>query len=163
METCNTFFPFIPKKYTILDLNQPIVCANSAKISIILVFILTYSYLCNMRILIVNTSERTGGAAVAANRLMEALNNNGVKVKMLVRDKESQKLTVIGLPQSWKLQWHFLWERLCVWFHLRFQRQHLFDVDIANAGSDITRLPEFQEADVIHLHWINQGMLSRLP
>ena len=113
-----------------------------------------------MRILIVNTSERTGGAAVAANRLMEALNNNGVKVKMLVRDKESQKLTVIGLPQSWKLQWHFLWERLCVWFHLRFQRQHLFDVDIANAGSDITRLPEFQEADVIHLHWINQGMLS---
>ena len=160
METCNTFFPFTLKKYIILDLNQPIVCANSAKIAIILVFILTYSYLCNMRILIVNTSERTGGAAVAANRLMEALNNNGVKVKMLVRDKESQKLTVIGLPQSWKLQWHFLWERLCVWFHLRFQRQHLFDVDIANAGSDITRLPEFQEADVIHLHWINQGMLS---
>ena len=33
-----------------------------------------------MRILIVNTSERTGGAAVAANRLMEALNNNGENV-----------------------------------------------------------------------------------
>ena len=32
-----------------------------------------------MRVLIVNTSEKTGGAAVAANRLMEALNNNGVK------------------------------------------------------------------------------------
>ena len=32
-----------------------------------------------MRILIVNTSERTGGAAVAANRLMKALNNNGAK------------------------------------------------------------------------------------
>ena len=30
-----------------------------------------------MRVLIVNTSEKTGGAAVAANRLMEALNNNG--------------------------------------------------------------------------------------
>ncbi len=42
-----------------------------------------------MRVLIVNTSERTGGAAVAASRLMEALNNNGVKAKMLVRDKES--------------------------------------------------------------------------
>ena len=41
-----------------------------------------------MRVLIVNTSERTGGAAVAASRLMEALNNNGVKAKMLVRDKE---------------------------------------------------------------------------
>ena len=37
-----------------------------------------------MRVLIVNTSEKTGGAAVAANRLMDALNNNGVKAKMLV-------------------------------------------------------------------------------
>ena len=114
----------------------------------------------NMRVLIVNTSERTGGAAVAAHRLMEALNNNGVKAKMLVRDKESSKLTVIGLPKSWKLQWHFLWERLCVWLHLHLKREHLFDVDIANAGSDITQLAEFREADVIHLHWINQGMLS---
>ena len=93
-----------------------------------------------MRILIVNTSERTGGAAVAANRLMEALNNNGVKVKMLVRDKESQKLTVIGLPQSWKLQWHFIWERLCVWFHLRFQRQHLFDVGTGIGDIDIKKV-----------------------
>ena len=42
-----------------------------------------------MRVLIVNTSDRSGGAAVAANRLMMALNNHGVKVKMLVRDKIS--------------------------------------------------------------------------
>ena len=33
-------------------------------------------------------------------------------------------------------------------------------MDIANTGTDITSLPEFQQADVIHLHWINQGMLS---
>jgi hypothetical protein len=30
-----------------------------------------------MRILIVNTSEMTGGAALAANRLKDALHNNG--------------------------------------------------------------------------------------
>ena len=41
-----------------------------------------------MRVLIVNTSEKAGGAAVAANRLMDALNNNGVKAKMLVRTRE---------------------------------------------------------------------------
>lgn len=40
-----------------------------------------------MRVLIVNTSERIGGAAIAANRLMEALNNNGIKAKMLVDRK----------------------------------------------------------------------------
>ena len=113
-----------------------------------------------MRVLIVNTSERTGGAAVAASRLMKALNNNGVKAKMLVRDKESDSLTVVGLPKSPMLHWHFLWERLVVFCRLHFSRKHLFEIDIANTGSDITKLREFQEADVIHLHWINQGMLS---
>lgn len=113
-----------------------------------------------MRVLIVNTSERTGGAAVAANRLMEALNNNGVKSKMLVRDKETDHLTVASLPSSWRQQWNFMWERFVIWLHLHFRREHLFEIDVANAGTDITQLPEFQEADVIHLHWINQGMLS---
>jgi glycosyltransferase involved in cell wall biosynthesis len=91
---------------------------------------------------------------------MEALNNNGVKAKMLVRDKETDHLTVAGLPASWRQQWNFLWERFVIWLHLHFRREHLFEVDMANAGTDITTLPEFQEADVIHLHWINQGMLS---
>lgn len=113
-----------------------------------------------MRVLIVNTSERTGGAAVAAGRLMDALNNNGVKAKMLVRDKETDRLTVASLPRSPWLRRHFLWERLTIFIHTHFSRKHLFTIDLANAGSDITRLPEFQEADVIHLHWINQGMLS---
>jgi hypothetical protein len=31
-----------------------------------------------MRVLIINTAERIGGAAIAANRLMEALKNNGI-------------------------------------------------------------------------------------
>jgi len=113
-----------------------------------------------MRILIVNTSERTGGAAVAAHRLMEALHNNGVKAKMLVREKESDSLTVCELPGRHRAQWHFLWERLVIWFHLHLRRARLFEIDIANCGTDITHLPEFQEANVIHLHWINQGMLS---
>ncbi len=123
-----------------------------------------------MKILIVNTSERTGGAAVAANRLMKALNNNGVKAKMLVRDKERQhagtllgsteSLTVVELPKSPMKRWHFLWERLTVFCRLHFSKLHLFEIDIANSGNDITKLREFQEADIIHLHWINQGMLS---
>ena len=116
-----------------------------------------------MKVLIVNTSERKGGAAVAAGRLLEALNGHGVKAKMLVRDiddRQQKPLTVVPLPGGWRLRWHFLWERIVVWMFLHFRRQHLFDVDIANSSEDITRLPEFQEADVIHLHWINQGMLS---
>ena len=113
-----------------------------------------------MRILIVNTSEKTGGAAVAANRLKDALNNNGVKAKMLVRDKLTDDITVVSLGHEWQNQRHLLWERFCVFWHLHFSRNHLFEIDIANAGSDITKLREFKEADIIHLSWINQGMLS---
>jgi glycosyltransferase involved in cell wall biosynthesis len=113
-----------------------------------------------MRVLIVNTSEKTGGAAVAANRLMEALKNNGVKAKMLVRDKETDQITVVALKQTATLRWHFLWERLTIYLYNHFSRKHLFEIDIANAGTNITTLREFQEADLIHLHWINQGMLS---
>ena len=113
-----------------------------------------------MRVLIVNTSENTGGAAVAANRLKEALNNNGIKAKMLVRDKESDDITVAQLNKSWHQKWDFLWERFVIYMRLHFKCDNLFLIDIANAGTDITKTREFKEADVIHLSWINQGMLS---
>ncbi len=113
-----------------------------------------------MRVLIVNTSERTGGAAVAAGRLTEALINNGVKAKMLVRDKETDQITVVQLNHRWLQRWRFLWERFKIFCHLRFSREHLFEIDTASSGADITGMKEFREADVIHLHWINQGMLS---
>jgi hypothetical protein len=113
-----------------------------------------------MRVLIINTSERTGGAAVAASRLNEALKNNGIKSKMLVRDKQTDTLNVVGIDHSWLNLWRFLWERIVIWAANGFKRDNIFAMDIANTGIDITSLPEFTQADVIHLHWINQGMLS---
>ncbi|MDR0962237.1 MAG: glycosyltransferase family 4 protein [Mediterranea sp.] len=113
-----------------------------------------------MRILLVNTSERIGGAAVAAGRLVEALKNNGVKTKLLVRDKQTDHIDVVPLNHSWQLLWKFVWERIVIWRANRFKKHHLFAVDIANTGTDITTLPEFKQADIVHLHWINQGMLS---
>ena len=113
-----------------------------------------------MRVLIINTTERIGGAAIAANRLMEALKDNGIKAKMLVRNKQTDQVTVVPLKKSWRRIWQFTWERIVIWAANGFKRENLFAVDIANMGTDITSLPEFRQADVIHLHWINQGMLS---
>ena len=113
-----------------------------------------------MRVLIVNTSERIGGAAIAAGRLVEALKNNGIKAKMLVREKQTDRLSVIELKRNWWRVWQFIWERILIWKENRFKKHNLFAVDIANTGTDITTIPEFQAADIIHLHWINQGMLS---
>ena len=113
-----------------------------------------------MRVLLINTSERIGGAAVAASRLMEALNNHGVKAKLLVRDKQTERISVVALGHRRCMMWKFLWERIVIWRANRFKKNNLFAVDIANTGMDIASLPEFRQADVIHLHWVNQGMLS---
>ena len=113
-----------------------------------------------MKVLIVNTSASGGGAAIAALRLMDALRANGADARMLVRDCAVPHEGVTALPQSPVLRLKFVWERLVIWLHNRLSRRMLWYVDIANAGTDITRHPAFLEADVIHLHWVNQGFLS---
>lgn len=113
-----------------------------------------------MKVLIVNTFERRGGAAVAANRLTVALRHQGVSATMLVRSKISKAHYVVGLDDSFLDIARFVWERLCIMLLNRFNKKDLFAVSLANTGVDITKLPEFKEADIIHLHWINQGMIS---
>ena len=106
-----------------------------------------------MKVLLVSTSDMVGGGAIAAFRLMEALNNNGVKAKMLVRDKLSSSVTV---AQTGTIIPKVL-ERLQIMSYLKGK---LWQADTADFGIDITRTEEYEEADIIHLHWINQGMVS---
>jgi glycosyltransferase involved in cell wall biosynthesis len=106
-----------------------------------------------MKVLLVSTSDRAGGGAIAAYRLMEALNNNGVKAKMLVRDKLSSSVTV---AQTGTIIPKVL-ERLQIMSHLKGK---LWQADTADFGINITKTDEYKEADIIHLHWINQGMVS---
>ncbi len=113
-----------------------------------------------MRVLLVNTSERTGGASIAACRLTRALGNSGVEARLLVRDRVSDNPQVLSLPASPWNKVKFVMERAEIFLSNHFDRSRLFSVDHGAHGVDITRLPAFREADIIHLHWINQGMLS---
>lgn len=117
-----------------------------------------------MKVVIVNTSERTGGAAVAANRLTQALLKAQVNVKMLVRDRKTDcsdvQTTNTSLFRELVNRFCFLWERIVIFLNNKLDRTNLFQVSIANTGLDISKLKIVQEADIIHLHWINQGMLS---
>ena len=54
-----------------------------------------------MRVLIVSTAECAGGGAIAARRLMMALNKCGVQAKMLVRDKGTDSVTVARVGSRW--------------------------------------------------------------
>lgn len=117
-----------------------------------------------MKIVLLNTSERSGGAAVAANRLMHALKGEGHDVKLIVRDKQTDSPDVVSVNASFlnrlinKIR--FIWERLCIYVATGFNREILFQVSIANTGTDVSLHPWIQQADVIHIHWINQGFLS---
>lgn len=101
-----------------------------------------------MKIVILNTSERTGGAAVAAGRLSKALKQAGIQVDKLVRE------------DTWLNRFRFYWERLIIFLCNHLNRKNLFAVSIANTGTDLSGHPLIKGADIIHLHWINQGFLS---
>lgn len=117
-----------------------------------------------MKVLLINTYDDRGGAAIACNRLMKALQASGVQSKMLVLDSQSVDKDVISVNDSWAIskinKFRFLWERFIIWAINRFSRKNLFAISIANTGVDISRLPEVREADIIHLHWTNHGFLS---
>lgn len=101
-----------------------------------------------MKVVIINTSECIGGAAVAAGRLGKALKQSGIQVEKLVR------------KGTWLNRFRFYWERLIIFLYNHLNRKNLFAVSIANTGTDLSGYPSVRDADIIHLHWINQGFLS---
>ena len=117
-----------------------------------------------MKVVLVSTYERKGGAAIACYRLKEALLKEGVDVTLLTAYKTSDDPTVVTpFDTRWKRlknRFHFYKERFSIFIKNGFSRKNLFAVSIADSGTDISALPIIREADIIHLHWINQGFLS---
>lgn len=117
-----------------------------------------------MNILILNTFETKGGAAVAGKRLTVALQKQGIQVSLLVMEKKTSDtfVSAIGTSVFRKLltKWAFLSERLQIFLTNRFHRENLFSVSTGSSGACILHHPLVKKADIIHLHWINQGFLS---
>ncbi|MDE7082040.1 MAG: glycosyltransferase [Muribaculaceae bacterium] len=113
-----------------------------------------------MKIIIVNKSDSTGGAAVVSFRLMMALRSIGVDARMLVAEKLTDSPYVELLAPAWRLKGAFLADRLRIALANGFDRSTLFRLDAAEAGIDISRHPLVKDADAVLLNWINQGVLS---
>ena len=109
-----------------------------------------------MKILMLSTYDKYGGAAIAATRLMHALSDAGTDVSMIVMDKQSEDTRIMQASTFFPKR-HFYRERLSIFLANRLHRKNLFAVSIANCGADVTGTKAFAEADVIHLHWVNQG------
>ena len=117
-----------------------------------------------MRVVIINTSENVGGAAIAAYRILNGLLKLNIDVKMLVRDKNTDHPHVISMGSNRYVRFinriRFLWERAILFLYCHFDRRNLFKVSIANTGVALSLHPIIKSADIIHLHWVNQGFLS---
>lgn len=113
-----------------------------------------------MKIVIINKSDSTGGAAVVSRRLMEAFVAMGVDARMLVVEKLTDSPRVEVAASDTSIKWNFLKERLGVFVRNGFSRKTLFQVDPASDGLPLWRHPLVMEADAVLLNWVNQGMLS---
>lgn len=116
-----------------------------------------------MKVLHLSTYHQSGGAAIAASRLNQALNRAGVSSEMLVSETRAEEPTVTSLAQTaWQKRWataRFALDRLTF---LPFERSRdvRFAFSPALIGTDISQHPLVQQADILHLHWTTFGFLS---
>lgn len=110
-----------------------------------------------MKVLILNTFYKNGGAAVAARRLESALRQSGVEVKFASFYPEERNQLLIGRPLFNKIL--FSLERFLVFFKVN-QKKWLYKFSIGSVGLDLVQHPLVQEADVVHIHWCNFGFIN---
>lgn len=117
-----------------------------------------------MKILLINTDDAMGGAAIACLRLLAILEQTeGIEVTMLVQEKKRDNPNVKAIAKTW-LQKKLAFERFVrerLYFNFQEKNKEIrFAFSPANSGIDISEHPLVQEAEIIHLHWINFGFLS---
>ena len=113
-----------------------------------------------MKVVILNTSESKGGAAIVSRRLTHALAAHDIDARMLVADRSTDDPLVDVAGTKEQRRWAFLRERLGIFMRNGFSRRDLFKVSTARYGVDVLSHPWVQNADIVCLNWINQGLLS---
>lgn len=118
----------------------------------------------SLKVVIINKSESTGGAAVASLRLYLALKKNDIDATLLVQDMPKKPATDAIVLDNNSIRQNmsmlrFIQERVMFLRHEK-SKDLRYAFSPANVGVDISTHPAVQEADIIHLNWINQGFLS---
>ncbi len=115
-------------------------------------------------ILLLNTNDNGGGAAVACLRLLKAVRQyTDLKIRVLVQEKNTQNLEISVVDGSWlgnKMAFfRFVLERL---YFLFFEKNKSvrYQFNPAKFGIDISQHRLVKQADALHLHWTNFGFLS---
>lgn len=113
-----------------------------------------------MKILIVNTYDTSGGAARAAYRLHKGLQSIGVESQMLVQTKTSDDPTVKGPQPKMQTVISILRPELDTWPVKCYKNKSptLFSPAWLPFSGIVDKI-NASDADVVHLHWIADGMM----
>jgi glycosyltransferase involved in cell wall biosynthesis len=116
-----------------------------------------------MKIVHINKSDVVGGASVAALRLVMAQRAIGFDSIMLVQEKNSNHDFVYSTT-------HTELKKRINNYRLAFEKLQFLPYEVSpaqrfafstsNTGENIHNHPLVKEADILHLHWFNQGYLS---
>ena len=120
-----------------------------------------------MKILFINSSDTKGGAAIAAYRLFEGLRNEGVTVKMLVRDKTTNDPDIISCLDFERKGWIGMLDKI-IWKiknKIRKQkwkkypnRESVFLNDLDSIS--LLRAIRSIDFDILHLHFVANRFLD---
>ncbi|MFD3394666.1 glycosyltransferase [Aquirufa sp. OSTEICH-129V] len=115
-----------------------------------------------LNIVLLSYHNQNGGAGIAAGRLQQALQKAGHQVTYLVQEKSGD--------DGAELIRKGLWAKLGNWIRFILERLYFLPSEKSKSirflfnpgliGQDISRHPAIQQADIIHLHWVNFGFLS---
>lgn len=115
-----------------------------------------------MKVLLVNHSDMNGGAARAANRLLMALRQHDAidEARMLVSIKESKCDWIEGPTSAVAIKLAKAKSRLSRWSNLLYRSDNPGTHSPLSLVSNLSERINATDADVVHLHWINNGTLS---
>ena len=112
-----------------------------------------------MKILQLSNSDLNGGAAVASYRLHKALLNSSIDSKMLVNEKKSHEVTIINKSSSLDNIKIIIKNRLIFQLRKLMKIKHPGTISLNFFLVIFKKIKEIDH-DIIHLHWVNNEMLS---
>ncbi len=124
-------------------------------------FEFTKSYLCVVKVVHL-TSASSGGAFVAAQRLHEQLQAEGIASEHVVFTGKQGANYTLWASNPIKKLWAFGLHALEKLDFLRFEKSKLLRFRFSHAltGIAIWKNPQVINADIIHIHWVNKGFIN---
>lgn len=113
-----------------------------------------------MKLTIIHHSDLYGRVSQVTYQFMLALRKRGIDARMVVFTKMTDSPHVDVISTRFRRLLRFGFERQRIFMRNGHKTDNAFMVSDASSGFQLWKHPWVKDADIIHLGWINQGLLS---